>query len=178
MLRRTQRQPAILAFQVANAIGVLYGVVLVYGSSSAFLLVGLVFPAVAMSRQLVYSTVFHQIGEVIGFENYGVILGLANLCVSLFSMLQTPLEQWSENLQMYKYTNAVLCAITLPLFGSVLWTLPPRPQATKRPKTLNGRTRLVDRHLSAGDMRRQIADVLFLLRSDPTALSRYWTAGV
>lgn len=86
---------------------------------------GLVFPAVATSRQLVYSTVFHQTGELFGFENYGVLLGLTNVVVSAISMCQGPLVEWAQ-LSQYGYLgpNLVLLLLTFPLFGIVYGTRP------------------------------------------------------
>jgi hypothetical protein len=48
------------------------------------------------SLQLVYSTVFHQTGELFGVKNYGVILGLIRISVSLVSFAQGPLVAWAE----------------------------------------------------------------------------------
>lgn len=84
---------------------------------------GLVFPAVATSRQLVYSTVFHQTGELFGFENYGVLLGLTNVVVSAVSMCQGPLVEWAQVAKGgYFGPNTVLLVLTLPLFAIVYGT--------------------------------------------------------
>jgi hypothetical protein len=115
------------SLQAANSVGILYGAILAFLPTSPLLLTCLVFPAVATSRQLVYSTVFHQIGEVFGFANYGVLLGLTNVCVSTASLLQTPLVAWSESLGSYSSANKVLLGLTLPLFVSVLWSKAPSP---------------------------------------------------
>jgi len=112
----------LLCFQIANVVGILYGVVLTFFSGVASYDIFVVFVAVATSRQLVYSTVFHQTGELFGFKNYGVLLGLINIVVSGVSLLQGPLVQWAESVQDYFYPNVVLLALTLPLFVIVYWT--------------------------------------------------------
>lgn len=118
--------------QLANIVGLAYGAILVWCPSSVWQLSFIVFPAVATSRQMVYSTVFHQIGAVFGFSNYGVLLGITNILVSSFSMLQNPLVNWSEQLQDYTAANSVLLALTLPLFFVGFWANPtkdkPAPQ--------------------------------------------------
>ena len=37
----------------------------------------LAFPIIALSKQLVYSSIFHCIGAEFGFSRYGTLLGLA-----------------------------------------------------------------------------------------------------
>ena len=102
----------------------------------AWYLVGIVFPAVATSRQLVYSTVFHQTGELFGFENYGVLLGLCNIVVSAVSMCQGPLVEWAQYARYgYLGPNLALFAMTLPLFIIVYGTKPP---ASTKVATANG----------------------------------------
>lgn len=118
---------AIWALQLANVVGILYGGILLYFPGSALLQSFVVFPAVASSRQMVYSTVFHQIGQVFGFDNYGVLLGLTNVFVSTFSAVQTPLVAWSEAVGSYTLANTVLLLATLPLFGIVFLTNPSVP---------------------------------------------------
>ena len=59
---------------------------------------------------------FHQIGEIFGFTNYGTLLGLTNVLVSAFSMIQTPLVSLSEGRGSYKLANSALLLLTLPLF--------------------------------------------------------------
>jgi MFS family permease len=113
---------ALHALQLANLVGFLYGGVLVYFPGNVWLMSLIVFPSVATSRQLVYSTVFHQIGQLFGFSNYGVLLGLTNVCVSAFSIIQTPLVDWSETVDSYMWSNAVLWLLTVPLFFSVLFS--------------------------------------------------------
>lgn len=108
------------AFQLANTVGLVYGVVLVYFPSNAWLLKYFVFPAVATSRQMVYSTIFHQIGVSFGFANYGVLLGLTNIMVSAFSLVQNPLVNWSEIQGDYTSANTILLLMTLPLFAAGL----------------------------------------------------------
>mmetsp|Transcript_10834 Transcript_10834/g.20267 ORF Transcript_10834/g.20267 Transcript_10834/m.20267 type:complete len:513 (+) Transcript_10834:163-1701(+) len=108
------------AFQVANTVGLVYGVILVYFSSNSWLLKCIVFPAVATSRQMVYSTIFHQIGVTFGFANYGVLLGLTNILVSSFSLIQNPLVNWSEIHGNYTNANTILLLMTLPLFAAGL----------------------------------------------------------
>jgi hypothetical protein len=86
----------------------------------------IVFTSVATSRQLVYSTVFHQTGELFGFRNYGVLLGLTNVVVSAMSLVQGPLVRWSEAVGDYFGANLVLLLLTLPLFGLVYGAVPPK----------------------------------------------------
>ena len=102
--------------QLANAVGMVYGGILVWCPSSKILMTSLVFPAVATSRQMVYSTVFHQIGAAFGFANYGFLLGLTNILVSSFSLLQNPLVDWSEQQNDYTTANSLLLTLTVPLF--------------------------------------------------------------
>jgi hypothetical protein len=115
-----------MAFQLANIIGVLYGLVLTFFPNQAIAQVAIVFTSVAVSRQLIYSTVFHQTGELFGFQNYGVLLGLANCVVSLVSLTaQGPLVAWAESMgSNYFGPNLVLVLATVPLFGVVYWTVP------------------------------------------------------
>ena len=115
-----------MAFQLANIIGVLYGLVLTFFPNQAIAQVVIVFTSVAVSRQLVYSTVFHQTGELFGFQNYGVLLGLANCVVSVVSLAaQGPLVAWAESMGSdYFWPNLVLVLATIPLFGVVYWTVP------------------------------------------------------
>lgn len=110
-----QKMPS-QAFQLANVMGVAYGAIMLWFPSNKWLLSLVVFPSVATCRQLVYSTVFHQIGEVFGFANYGTLLGLINVMVSGLSALQTPLVSLSESNGSYFLANAVLLALTVPLF--------------------------------------------------------------
>lgn len=58
---------SLLCFQVANVVGVLYGAVLTFFPGIASYQIFVVFVAVATSRQLVYSTVFHQTGGKLRF---------------------------------------------------------------------------------------------------------------
>jgi MFS family permease len=116
-----------ICFQLANVIGVLYGLVLVFFPNQAWYQVLIVFTSVATSRQLVYSTVFHQTSELFGFQNYGVLLGLVNCVVSLVSLVQGPLVEWAEAIggdYSYFWPNVVLLIATVPLFGVVCWTVP------------------------------------------------------
>ena len=122
---------ALLAFQVSNTFGVLYGAVLAFLPTSNIALMLVVFPLVATSRQLVYSTVFQEIGELFGFRNYGVLLGIVNIVVSGISFLQNPMVAWAESVGTYFGTNVVLLAITLPLFVTVKWALGPTPVQSK-----------------------------------------------
>jgi hypothetical protein len=105
---------------LTNIFGLVYGLILVYFASIPGLLKWVVFPVIATSRQMVYSTIFHQIGVTFGFANYGVLLGLTNILVSAFSIIQNPLVTWSENLGDYKSANTVLLLMTLPLFAAGL----------------------------------------------------------
>jgi MFS family permease len=115
------------AFQLANLVGVLYGGVLTFFPGVASYQIFFVFVSVATSRQLVYSTVFHQTGELFGFAHYGVLLGLTNLVVSAVSMLQGPLVEWAETSQDYFGPNLILLVATLPLFVVVYGALPKQP---------------------------------------------------
>jgi len=114
----------LVCFQVANTVGVLYGAVLTFFPNQALYQVLIVFTSVATSRQLVYSTVFHQTGELFGFCNYGVLLGLTNVVVSAVSLIQGPLVAWSEAHGTYFQANFVLLLLTFPLFCVVYGTIP------------------------------------------------------
>jgi MFS family permease len=116
-------QPMV-ALQVANVVGFIYGGVMTYLPQMYWLQILVVFPAVATSRQLVYSTLFHTIGQVFGFANYGVLLGLTNAIASLFQTLQTPMVDWSENVDSYFWSNCLLWIATVPLFVTVLYSDP------------------------------------------------------
>ena len=113
-----------VALQVANTVGILYGWILLQFSNSFWMLTLGVFPFVATSRQLVYSTVFSQIGDIFGFRNYGILLGLCNICVSAFSTIQNPLVDWSETTGSYYPANLILLLLTVPLFGIVYFADP------------------------------------------------------
>jgi MFS family permease len=115
IVARMLSRSTMVCFQVANLVGCLYGSVLTFMPDQALI----VFTSVATSRQLVYSTVFHQTGELFGFKNYGVLLGLTNIVVSSMSMLQGPLVKWAESHEDYFGPNFVLLLLTLPLFGIV-----------------------------------------------------------
>lgn len=114
-------------FQAANTIGVLYGLVLTFFPHQAWYQVLIVFSSVAMSRQLVYSTVFHQTGEIFGFKNYGILLGLTNIIVSSASLVQGPLVESAEAKEDYFGANMILLLATLPLFGLVFFVVPKAP---------------------------------------------------
>lgn len=114
------QKSTVWAFQLTNIFGLVYGLILVYFASTPWLLKWVVFPVIATSRQMVYSTIFHQIGVTFGFANYGVLLGLTNILVSAFSIIQNPFVTWSENLGDYKSANTVLLIMTLPLFATGL----------------------------------------------------------
>ena len=121
-------------FQTANVVGVLYGVVLTFFPGQAFYQVFIVFTAVATSRQLVYSTVFHQTGELFGFKNYGILLGLTNIIVSAASLVQGPLVEWAEANDNYFGANLTLLLVTLPLFVLVLFAAPKAPGKREKRK--------------------------------------------
>lgn len=123
-----------LCFQVANIVGVLYGLVLTFFPGVASYDIFIVFVAVATSRQLVYSTVFHQTGELFGFRNYGVLLGLINVVVSSVSMIQGPLVEWGEAKGSYFGPNGLLLLATLPLFVIVYWTTTSSSSTSSRSK--------------------------------------------
>ena len=128
----------ITCFQIANVIGVAYGSVLVFVPDQPWLLVIIVFSSVAMSRQVVYSAVFHQTGVLFGFSNYGVLLGLTNVIVSAVSLVQGPLVKWSEQRSSYRGANLILLALTLPLFGLVYGTVVREPDTTRRKAPTEG----------------------------------------
>lgn len=136
------------ALQVANVVGFLYGGVMTYLPQVYWLQILVIFPAVATSRQLVYSTLFHTIGQVFGFANYGVLLGLTNAIASLFQTLQTPMVEWSETVDSYFWGNFALWVATAPLFVSVLYSDPTwRPGITSsRQRKGGGRRRRMDRN--------------------------------
>lgn len=124
-------QPMV-ALQVANVVGFLYGGVMTYLPQVYWLQILVIFPAVATSRQLVYSTLFHTIGKVFGFANYGVLLGLTNAIASLFQTLETPMVNWSESVDSYTGSNLILWLATVPLFVTVLYSDPTWRPGTKR----------------------------------------------
>jgi hypothetical protein len=124
-------QPMV-ALQLANVVGFLYGGVMTYLPQMYWLQILIIFPAVATSRQLVYSTLFHSIGQTFGFANYGVLLGLTNGIASLFQTLQTPMVNWSETVNSYFWSNFVLWVATVPLFVFVLYSDPTWRPGIKR----------------------------------------------
>mmetsp|Transcript_21058 Transcript_21058/g.43015 ORF Transcript_21058/g.43015 Transcript_21058/m.43015 type:complete len:491 (-) Transcript_21058:31-1503(-) len=131
----------IICFQVANIVSVVYGSVLAFVPDQALYQVIFVFTSVATLRQFVYSTVFHQTGELFGFKNYGVILGLTNVVVSAVSLVQGPLVEWAESKHNYFWANVTMLLMTLPLFVIVYWTVPgenevppPATEAKRRTK--------------------------------------------
>ncbi|KAL3911692.1 MAG: hypothetical protein SGILL_007182 [Bacillariaceae sp.] len=133
-------QPMV-ALQVANVVGFIYGGVITYLPGVYWLQILIIFPAVATSRQLVYSTLFHTIGQIFGFANYGVLLGLTNAIASLFQTLQTPMVDWSENVDSYFWSNWVLWVATVPLFISVLYSDPTwRPCLKKDGRRRSGKS--------------------------------------
>jgi len=147
----------IWCFQVANTVGVLYGAVLVFFPNQALYQVLIVFTSVATSRQLVYSTVFHQTGELFGFRNYGVLLGLTNVVVSAVSLVQGPLVAWSERNQDYFGANLVLLIATFPLFCLVFGMIPKSTGKDEEPVQATEQSPLIlplqhnrDRALSEG----------------------------
>ena len=129
-------------FQLANTVGVLYGAVLAFFPSQAWYQVFIVFTSVATSRQVVYSAVFHQTGELFGFKNYGVLLGLINIVVSSFSLIQGPMVEWSEGQHSYFGANFLLLVATMPLFVIVYLTIPKEHSGAK-PKALTEETALL-----------------------------------
>mmetsp|Transcript_8990 Transcript_8990/g.22687 ORF Transcript_8990/g.22687 Transcript_8990/m.22687 type:complete len:608 (+) Transcript_8990:436-2259(+) len=114
----------IMAFELANFVGIAYGIVMTFVPGSKWLQTLIVFPSVACGRQLVYSTLFHQVGATFGFANYGVLLGLINVIVSFLTMVQTPLVNWSEQAGSYYWANLILLTITFPLIGTVFLSDP------------------------------------------------------
>mmetsp|Transcript_22259 Transcript_22259/g.46893 ORF Transcript_22259/g.46893 Transcript_22259/m.46893 type:complete len:493 (-) Transcript_22259:3099-4577(-) len=116
------REP-VVALELVNSIGILYGAVLTFAPGSLWMQYGIVFPSVACSLQLVYSTLFHQVGDSFGFASYGVSLGLINVTVSAFSAVQTPFAKLAENQESYYWAN-LLWAATFPFFFTVLFCNP------------------------------------------------------
>ena len=112
------RRSPVDAMQVANCFAVIYTACLALRPTDFWLQVVVTFPLVAVSRQLVYSTVFFMVGEYFGFKNYGVILGLINIIVSAIGMLQYPLVLLAEKYSGGNYFSAdtLLLLILLPLF--------------------------------------------------------------
>jgi hypothetical protein len=65
-------------------------------------------------------------------------LGLTNIVVSSFSLLQTPLVSWSERQGDYTSANTVLLILTLPLFFVGFWANP--TTRVKQPTTNEDKT--------------------------------------
>jgi MFS family permease len=126
-----------LTLQLANVVGLIYGAVMVFFPGNTLLQTMLVFPSVATSRQLVFSTLFHQVGELFGFANYGTLLGLINLCVSGLSAVQTPLVSWSEMVGSYTGSNTILWLATIPLLVFVFWADPSPPSSLEANPKVN-----------------------------------------
>jgi len=108
---------AILGFEAANVLGLLYGLALCWGTPASLLCVA--FPVVALSRQLVYSSVFHFIGHEFGFVKYGTLLGIVNLVVAGVGCLQYPLVALAESPVFggsYFVVNTILLVLPLPLW--------------------------------------------------------------
>lgn len=126
---------AFWVIQIANVVGLAYGAILVWFPSSPVLMSLIVFPAVATSRQMVYSTVFHQIGALFGFANYGVLLGSTNILVSVVSAIQNPLVNLSERLGDYTSANTLLLFLTIPLFFVGLMQTSDSKKSTLRPNS-------------------------------------------
>ena len=108
--------PAAGAFQLANALGVAYGVAMLAGGAACQAY--FTFPLVAISRQLVYSTVFHEIAEVFGFANFGLLLGTTNVVVSIIGFAQFSLVGWAAAAGSYRGANIALVLATLPFFAA------------------------------------------------------------
>ena len=124
------RQPA-HCFQFASVLGVLYGASLAVGDAPTQQWI--TFPIVAVSRQTVYTTVFHMLADTFGFEHFGVLLGLTNVGVATLVGIATfPLVAWATAFGSYLGPNAVLLAATFPLFVAPYFiprkhkALPPR----------------------------------------------------
>ena len=123
---------AVAAFAAANVFGVVYGAALCAGDADALLYVA--FPLVALSRQLVYSSVFHFVGAEFGFARYGTLLGIINLAVSAFGVLQYPLVSAATASGSYGAANLLLLLLTLPLFGARAFLREPAPPKAPRPR--------------------------------------------
>ena len=108
---------AVDAMQVANCLAVAYTYSLALHPTNFLWQICVTFPLVAVSRQLVYSTVFYMVGEYFGFRNYGVILGLINLIVSVAGTLQYALVMLAEQEYGGDYlpSNMLLLAVLVPL---------------------------------------------------------------
>jgi len=111
------------AFVIANWLSFVYGLIFCYGESGP-LLVGLAFPIIALSKQLVYSSIFHCIGAEFGFGKYGTLLGIINVTVAAFGLVQYPLVSFSTNAESYAFANWFLLLLAVPFFG-VRYYLPP-----------------------------------------------------
>lgn len=131
------------AFTAANVLGVVYGGAFMSRTPEALLVV--VFPLVALSRQLVYSSVFHTVGAQFGFANYGTLLGIINVVVATLGCLQYPLVSYSTTERNYDVANLFLFLITFPLFGAraFLETPEPRRREARRAPRATEKTTLV-----------------------------------
>ena len=140
----------IWAFQLANILGCIYGIALLVGDLSPLLHVLIIFPLVAVSRQLVYSTVFNEIDDLFGFKNYGTLLGIVNVVVSAVGCIQALLVTWAVDIGNWHSSNLSLVLVTLPLFAAPMVlseALQPKSvmEAKSKIKELNNteRTRLL-----------------------------------
>lgn len=114
-----KRSP-IEAMQVVNIFAVIYTSVLAFYPRYKWLQICITFPLVAVSRQLVYSTVFYMVGEYFGFLNYGVILGLINIVVSVAGSAQYLLTLLAEQ-NDGDYIWSILLLLLIPLgFAEVI----------------------------------------------------------
>jgi MFS family permease len=151
----------LLAFQLANLIGIMYGGVMSFCPGSSSMEAFIVFPSVACSRQLVYSTLFHQVGAIFGFANYGVLLGLINVTVSACTTIQTPLVNWSESIGSYYWANLLLLMVTVPLFFSVLYSNPSgglSHSGSGRKKHFNGKSDMETEHSRLLDKKSAVSE--------------------
>ena len=112
----------VIAFSIANWLSFVYGLIFCYGKSSV-LLVALAFPIIALSKQLVYSSIFHCIGAEFGFSRYGTLLGIINVTVAAFGLIQYPLVSYSTNAGSYDFANWFLLLMAVP-FVFVRYYLP------------------------------------------------------
>lgn len=101
--------------------GLIYGISITIPVKALQLYV--TFPLVALSRQLVYSIVFHCIAELFGFLHFGQILGIINLAVGLLGCLQYPIVSLAEGVNSFSICDYILGLLSLPLFAAPFFVI-------------------------------------------------------
>jgi len=125
LVAKTLHERPLMALQAANVIGFVYGAVFTFAPDNYNLLAYVAFPLIACSRQLVFSSLFHTIGQNFGFKHYGVLFGIANVTVSIFQSFQTPMVEWAENNGGdYFQSNFILWIVTVLLLFTVPYSDP------------------------------------------------------